>query len=141
MFQLLESNIPDLVILDLMLPGEDGLSLARQLRERFNLGIIILTGKIEATEIIIGLEIGADDYMTKPFEKRELLARVHSVLRRMEQTTDHSQDDKETIARFSDWTLDLMTHELRTSEGKAVALTSYEFQLLSMFVRKSKQSV
>lgn len=135
MFRLLETNVPDLVVLDLMLPGKDGFTLARQLRERFNIGIIILTGKPETTEKIIGLEIGADDYMTKPFEERELLARIHSVLRRMEGSGNNSDDGKDSVAKFADWTLDLATHELHSPDGGSIELTSYEFQLLSLFAR------
>jgi len=135
MFRLLETDIPDLVVLDLMLPGDDGFSLARQLRDRFNLGIIILTGKPETTEKIIGLEIGADDYMTKPFEERELLARIRSVLRRMAGPADQPGRDGATIARFAGWALDLTTQDLTAPDGRVVPLTSYEFQLLSLFVQ------
>src|SRR5215469_9871925 len=90
----------DLVILDLMLPGEDGLSLARQLREESEVGIIILTGRGETVDRIIGLEMGADDYLPKPFHLRELLARVKSVLRRVSSRTAERPPAVRTTARF-----------------------------------------
>src|SRR3984893_868721 len=95
----------DLVILDLMLPGEDGLTLARQLREESTVGIIILTGRGETVDRIIGLEMGADDYLPKPFHLRELLARVKSVLRRVR--SGEAPQAARSRARFAGWSLDL----------------------------------
>jgi DNA-binding response OmpR family regulator len=132
----------DLVILDLMLPGEDGLTLARQLREESNVGIIILTGRGETVDRIIGLEMGADDYLPKPFHLRELLARVKSVLRRVsarggalveKPASGHSK------ARFAGWNLDLATRELLGPDGGEVRLTTGEFDLLAAFVRNANQ--
>src|SRR6266403_2013796 len=97
----------DLVILDLMLPGEDGLTLARSLRQESSVGIIILTGRGEIVDRIIGLEMGADDYLPKPFHLRELLARVKSVLRRASSRDDERQAAPRSRARFSGWNLDL----------------------------------
>src|SRR6266550_5959905 len=98
----------DLVILDLMLPGEDGLTLARSLREESSVGIIILTGRGETVDRIIGLEMGADDYLPKPFHLRELLARVKSVLRRASsRNTDRQTVPARSKARFAGWNLDL----------------------------------
>src|SRR5438270_11917197 len=102
----------DLVILDLMLPGEDGLTLARGLRDESNVGIIILTGRGETVDRIIGLEMGADDYLPKPFHLRELLARVKSVLRRVSTRTKEKAPASRTKARFAGWGLDLSSREL-----------------------------
>src|SRR5215469_4849111 len=132
----------DLVILDLMLPGEDGLTLARSLREESSVGIIILTGRGETVDRIIGLEMGADDYLPKPFHLRELLARVKSVLRR---ASSRAQNDKTVSlsarakARFAGWHLDLSTRELVSPTGGEVRLTTGEFDLLAAFVNNANQ--
>lgn len=130
----------DLVILDLMLPGEDGLTLARQLREESTVGIIILTGRGETVDRIIGLEMGADDYLPKPFHLRELLARVKSVLRR---ASSRAQKEKPSGARarasFAGWHLDLSTRELVSPDGGEVRLTTGEFDLLAAFVNNANQ--
>jgi DNA-binding response OmpR family regulator len=133
----------DLVILDLMLPGEDGLALARQLRETSSLGIIILTGRGETVDRIIGLEMGADDYLPKPFHLRELLARVKSVLRRV--SSRMGEDKAAPVAgtpgraRFAGWQLDLSTRELMSPQGEEVRLTTGEFDLLAAFVNNANQ--
>ena len=130
----------DLVILDLMLPGEDGLTLARQLREESTVGIIILTGRGETVDRIIGLEMGADDYLPKPFHLRELLARVKSVLRR---ASSRAQKEKPSgaraRARFAGWHLDLSTRELVSPDGGEVRLTTGEFDLLAAFVNNANE--
>ena len=132
-------EVPDLVLLDLVLPDEDGLTLARELRKHPGLGIIILTGKGDIMEKVVGLEVGADDYISKPFDKRELLARIHSVLRRVKAEPGQSQGlaSNKSIARFADWTLDLAAHELTSLAGEEAHLTSYEFKLLSLFSTSS----
>src|SRR6266705_4589911 len=109
----------DLVILDLMLPGEDGLTLARSLRNESGIGIIILTGRGETVDRIIGLEMGADDYLPKPFHLRELLARVKSVLRRVQSRTGDSPQPARSHARFAGWSLDLSSRELTSPTGEA----------------------
>src|ERR1700724_3679619 len=121
----------DLVILDLMLPGEDGLTLARSLREESGVGIIILTGRGETVDRIIGLEMGADDYLPKPFHLRELLARVKSVLRRVQSRTGEPSQSARSHARFSGWNLDLSSRELMSPGGEEVRLTTGEFDLLA----------
>src|ERR1700688_2572249 len=107
----------DLVILDLMLPGEDGLMLARRLRDESDVGIIILTGRGETVARIIGLEMGADDYLPKPFHLRELLARVKSVLRRVQGRRTKPGTTGPVVAQFAGWRLDLTTRELMSPKG------------------------
>src|SRR6185312_7783257 len=114
----------DLVILDLMLPGEDGLTLARSLRDQSNVGIIILTGRGETVDRIIGLEMGADDYLPKPFHLRELLARVKSVLRRASSRNAEKPSGGRSRAQFAGWRLDLATRELVSPGGSEVHLTT-----------------
>jgi two-component system, OmpR family, response regulator len=131
----------DLVILDLMLPGEDGLTLARALREESHVGIIILTGRGETVDRIIGLEMGADDYLPKPFHLRELLARVKSVLRRSAArgAAPEKTAPGRSRARFAGWHLDLSTRELVSPQGGEVRLTTGEFDLLAAFVNNANQ--
>src|SRR5437762_11791009 len=117
----------DLVILDLMLPGEDGLTLARALRSESGIGIIILTGRGETVDRIIGLEMGADDYLPKPFHLRELLARVKSVLRRVQSRTGEGPQTARSRARFAGWNLDLSSRGLMSPGGEEVRLTTGEF--------------
>ena len=129
----------DLVILDLMLPGEDGLTLARSLRNESGIGIIILTGRGETVDRIIGLEMGADDYLPKPFHLRELLARVKSVLRRVQSRVGEPGQPARTNARFAGWSLDLSSRELLSPAGQQVRLTTGEFDLLAAFVNNPNQ--
>src|SRR5437588_10631311 len=120
MRRVLSQSHVDLVILDLMLPGEDGLTLARGLRDESGIGIIILTGRGETVDRIIGLEMGADDYLPKPFHPRELLARVKSVLRRVHTRTGEAAPPGRSRARFSGWNLDLSSRELTSPGGEEV---------------------
>ena len=129
----------DLVILDLMLPGEDGLTLARGLRDESGIGIIILTGRGETVDRIIGLEMGADDYLPKPFHLRELLARVKSVLRRVQSRTGEPGQTARSHAQFAGWNLDLSSRELMSPGGEEVRLTTGEFDLLAAFVNNPNQ--
>lgn len=129
----------DLVILDLMMPGEDGLTLARSLRDGSAVGIIILTGRGETVDRIIGLEMGADDYLPKPFHLRELLARVKSVLRRASSRAGETSAPPRSKARFTGWSLDLATRELLSPLGGEVRLTTGEFDLLAAFVNNANQ--
>jgi DNA-binding response OmpR family regulator len=128
-----------LVILDLLLRGEDGLQLARELRSQSDIGIIILTGRGETVDRIIGLEMGADDYLSKPFHLRELLARVRSVLRRAAARAGDRAAAPRQRMRFSGWTLDLASRELMSPSGEDVRLTTGEFELLAAFVNHANQ--
>jgi len=132
----LAAERPSLVILDLSLPDEDGFSLARELRSTTDVAIVILTGKGDTTDKVVGLELGADDYVTKPFIERELLARVRSVLRRTsEGGRGRAAEPEGAVACFDGWRFDLDTYELTSPAGDPVALTPHEFQLLSAFIR------
>jgi two-component system OmpR family response regulator len=135
----LATETPSLVILDLTLPDEDGFSLARELRSTSDVAIVILTGKSDATDKVVGLELGADDYVTKPFNDRELLARVRSVLRRTSHGGRGKPESAGSIACFAGWRFDLGSYELRSPAGDMVALTPHEFQLLSALVRRGNR--
>lgn len=131
--QLSQQNF-SLIILDLMLPGDDGLTLTKQLRQNSNLPVIMLSARGDDVDRIVGLEIGADDYLAKPFNPRELLARIKSLLRRS--TEFENQDtEKSNDYRFSHFRLDLTTRELY-ADGEPLELTGSEFMLLQTFVEK-----
>ena len=135
LMRLMGEDPPRLVLLDLGLPGEDGFSIARQLRERWQCGLVIVTGRGDAVDKVVGLEVGADDYVTKPFDLRELLARIKAVLRRTLATAappDASAAPQRY--RFLDWELDLAARRLLDRHGQEVALTGGEFDLLSVLV-------
>jgi DNA-binding response OmpR family regulator len=123
----------DLVILDLMLPGEDGLSIGRRLRHDKKLPIIILSARAEELDRIVGLEMGADDYLIKPFNPRELLARIRSVLRRCKDNKTASPDSKDPSLIFGPFRLDVQRHKL-TREHQDIPLTTGEFTLLRIFL-------
>ncbi|GGY98763.1 MULTISPECIES: response regulator [Shewanella] len=126
----------DLIILDLMLPGKDGITLCREIRSTSNVPIIMLTALGEEIDRIVGLEVGADDYVPKPFNPRELLARIKSVLRRhfAIPTLDEQLSTSPTLYRFADWQLNTLSRELQDPQGALVALTSTEFTLLLAFL-------
>jgi len=133
-----ENNLPDVILLDVVLPGDDGITLARELRKISDVGIIMLTGKNDPVDQIIGLEMGADDYVTKPFDERQLLARIRSLLRRRAApasgTNEETGDDNQKIL-FNGWKMDLFAHELHSPSGHRTELTSHEFRLLEILVR------
>jgi two-component system OmpR family response regulator len=128
----------ELIVLDLMLPGENGLTLCRQLRATSSMPIIMLTAMGEETERIIGLEMGADDYLPKPCSPRELLARIRSVLRRTRSTAT-SQSQRARILVFERWQLDLARRRLKSPDGFIVDLSPTEFELLAAFAEHPQQ--
>jgi two-component system, OmpR family, response regulator len=127
---------PDLVILDLMLPGEDGLSICRRLRARAATPILMLTAKNDDVDRIVGLELGADDYLGKPFNPRELLARIRAVLRRVEASAAGSPTRRR---RFGSFVVDLDARSIETTYGTCISLTSSEFDLLACFVERPRR--
>lgn len=140
LFALLDREAIDLVLLDLKLPGEDGMQLARNLRERATIPIVLLTGRNEEADRVMGLELGADDYVTKPFSPRELLARVRAVLRRYQvQATLPERDNTRRAFRFSGWELNLRTRRLTSPAGIAVELSNGEFSLLAAMCRSPRR--
>lgn len=128
----LESGSFDLVILDLMMPGEDGLSLCRGLRAKSNIPILMLTARGEAMDRVIGLEVGADDYVVKPFEPRELVARIQSILRRTRGSRESISQQKE--AGFMGWRLNYILRQLVSPEELVIPLSNAEFRLLTVLV-------
>lgn len=138
----LKEGSADLVVLDLVMPGEDGLSLTRYLRENFTIGILILTGKGEPVDRIVGLEMGADDYLTKPFNLRELLARVRSISRRIESAgaaapVDGDRPADTEILAFDEYRMDIARRRLTWSDGTDVSLTGTEFDLLVALAKRA----
>jgi two-component system, OmpR family, response regulator len=134
MWGALDNGRVDLIILDVMLPGDDGFVLCRTLRARGNWPVIMLTAKGDDTERIVGLELGADDYLPKPFNPRELLARIKAVLRRHRAVPDNLQPERAGALRFAGWTLDLTARNLVSSQQVVVALSGAEFRLLRVFL-------
>ncbi|HKF63144.1 MAG TPA: response regulator [Dongiaceae bacterium] len=136
MRKVLAARAVDLVLMDLSLPGEDGLTLTRELRSNYGIGIIMLTAAGQVVDRIVGLEMGADDYVAKPFEPRELLARVKSVLRRQgkgDPAAGLPTEPRPEIVKIGLCTLDLAAHRLYDASGEEIFLTSMEFDLLHAF--------
>ncbi len=140
---ILEDETPELVLLDIMMPGEDGFSLCRHLVEARDLPVILLTAKGEATDRIVGLEIGADDYVTKPFEPRELVARIRSVLRRADKSNSAAQtsapQSEDAVYSFEGWQLDPLKRRLTDPDGTLIAISTAEFRLLRAFCDHPRQ--
>lgn len=130
----------DLVLLDVMLPGTNGLDLCRQLRQRSDVPIIFISAKGNETDRVVGLELGADDYLAKPFSARELIARVRAVLRRGQLDRRHG-DGGHGLARFAGWTVNFPRRELLSPSGAVIDLTGAEFDLLSSFLENSQRVV
>lgn len=131
----MDSRAYDLIILDINLPGENGLSICRRIRRTSDMPIIMVTAQSEDVDKVVGLEVGADDYVVKPFNPRELLARIRAVLRRMVRVPDSAstetpKSEGRDCYRFSGWKLDILTREVESPEGACVVLTGAEFDLL-----------
>jgi two-component system OmpR family response regulator len=140
MFAILKNQPIDLVILDVMLQDEDGFSVCRALRAVSQIPVIMLTAVADHTDRVVGLEIGADDYLTKPFDQRELLARVKAVLRRTaEKPSVPTRSDTRPVLCFAGWRLDVARRELRSMDGSLVLLSGGEFELLLAFAEHAQQ--
>jgi two-component system phosphate regulon response regulator OmpR len=142
MREAIELALPDVVLLDVNLPGEDGLTLARFLRERYDVGIIMVTGAADVVDRVAGLEVGADDYVTKPFDPRELRARVKSVLRRRSPAPPRDEAAAAAAGSFKTiggCRLDLTSHRLYGTDGVEIPITGMEFDLLRVFVERPNQ--
>jgi DNA-binding response OmpR family regulator len=144
--EVLDREPADLVLLDLVMPGEDGLTLARKIRSRSDIPIIMLTGKGDLIDRVVGLETGADDYITKPFELREVLARIRTILRRTgprkrpdRGPSPSARKNEGEVLTFEGWRLDLLKRELRRETGELVPLTAGEFELLRAFASHSSR--
>jgi DNA-binding response OmpR family regulator len=141
LFAIMDNDAPQVVLLDLGLPGEDGLSIARQLRERWHCGLLIVTGRGDPVDKVVGLELGADDYVTKPFDLRELLARTKAVLRRIvppvAQTAEPALAPRvpANTCGFLGWTCEVAARRLLMPTGQEVSLTGGEFDLLVAFLK------
>jgi two-component system, OmpR family, response regulator len=137
LFELMAADAPALVLLDLGLGAEDGLVVARKLREHWRCGLVIVTGRGDSVDKVVGLEIGADDYVTKPFDLREMLARIKAVLRRLEPAEAPAASAPAERARlnFSGWSLDTAARTLTGANGAEVPLTTGEFDLLCAFAK------
>ena len=130
----LAENVVDLIVLDLKLQSEDGMALARRLRDESAIPIIMLTGRRDEADRVMGLELGADDYLTKPFSPRELLARIRTVLRRRRAEVRQGRPDGVRAYRFDGWELNLNTRRLSSRDGHRVPLSNGEFSLLVVFL-------
>lgn len=147
LLDLMPADPPQLVLLDLGLPGEDGFVIARQLREHWQCGLVIVTGRGDSIDKVVGLEVGADDYVTKPFDLRELLARIKAVLRRMTPAAapapapvapavqPSAGSGSATRLRFAGWVLDTAARQLIDADGQEVVLTTGEYDLLHLLAR------
>jgi DNA-binding response OmpR family regulator len=137
----IERTLPDIVLLDVHLPGEDGLTLARFLRERYDVGIIMVTGASDVVDRVAGLEVGADDYVAKPFDPRELRARIKSVLRRLHArpASEEPTPPRTKLVPVGACELDMASRQLVDGAGTDVPITGMEFELLRVFVERPNQ--
>lgn len=136
---ILDTEPVDIVVLDVMMPGEDGLTIARSLSGRRDLGIVMVSALGSETDRIIGLEVGADDYLPKPFSPRELLARIRAVLRRQGQGVNEATEEPAAIFQFDGWTFDAVRRLLRDPDGVIISLSEGEFSLLRVLVERPQR--
>lgn len=134
MWNSLEQSPVDLILLDVMLPGKNGIDLCRDIRARSNVPIIFVSAKVDETDRVIGLELGADDYIPKPFGTRELIARVRAVLRRRPQENGAQTVGRQEKLKFAGWTVDMRRRSVLSPSGASIELTGAEFDLLSSFI-------
>ncbi|HEY6280680.1 MAG TPA: response regulator [Burkholderiales bacterium] len=139
MWEILEGGHVDLIVLDLMLPGDDGLLLCKTLRTKYETPVIMLTARGDEADRIVGLEIGADDYLPKPFSPRELLARIKVVLRRARSLPENLKPDEARALRFAEWRLDTVSRHLVSPTGVVTPLSGSEYRLLRIFLRHANR--
>jgi two-component system OmpR family response regulator len=141
MAAVLKKSSIDLILLDIMMPGDDGLTLCRRLQAESRIPIILVTAVDSETDRIIGLELGADDYVTKPFSPRELLARIRALLRRSSIGSNTAAPKRSALYSFAGWTIDMNRRNLTSPQKTLVVLTSTEFDLLTVFVENPQKSL
>ena len=138
----LENSAIDIILLDVMMPGEDGLMLCRYVQEKYNIPVILLTALSDDDDKVVGLEMGADDYISKPFNARVLLARLKAVLRRCENEPTEPAEESEVISiNFGNWTLDVYQREIIDKDNVAVALSAAEYRLLQVFLQRPQRTL
>ncbi len=141
MHALLAESTPDLIVLDIMLPGPDGFTLCQQIRRSSEIPVLMLTANADETDRIVGLELGADDYMAKPFNPRELLARIRAILRRAPGHESAPVLSPVTAYRFAGWTLDMTRRTLIAASGEEETLTGADFRLLHLLLERAGEEV
>ena len=139
LFTVLAAKRVDLIILDVMLPGDDGFSLCRQLRAKSDIPILMLTAMADQVDRVVGLEIGADDYLVKPFDTRELLARIKAVLRRAKIRPTSAEGEGRPMMKFGQWRLDITKRELRSMDDTLMYLSNAQFDLLLAFLEHPRR--
>ena len=140
MRQILENSAIDIILLDIMMPGEDGLTLCRYVQEKYKIPVILLTALSDDADKIVGLEMGADDYISKPFNARVLLARLKAVLRRCDNEVSTTPEEAQVVAiTFGDWTLDMYQREIVDQDNVATALSAAEYKLLQVFLQRPQR--
>ncbi len=140
MRQILENGAIDIILLDIMMPGEDGLTLCRYVQDKYKIPVILLTALSDDADKVVGLEMGADDYISKPFNARVLLARLKAVLRRCENESTDTSEDAEVIAiTFGGWTLDIYQREIVDKDNVTTALSAAEYKLLQVFLQRPQR--
>lgn len=137
----LKQEQPDLIILDVMMPGDDGFILCQRIRQTSTVPIIMLTANSDEMDRVLGLEIGADDYMAKPFSPRELLARIKALLRRSVFIKEENNSVKVRFIKFAHWTLDTLQHKLLDEMGQSLSLTGADYQLLMLFLEHPNKAI
>jgi len=140
MRQILENSAIDIILLDIMMPGEDGLTLCRYIQDKYKIPVILLTALSDDADKVVGLEMGADDYISKPFNARVLLARLKAVLRRCDNKLETTSEDAQVIAiTFGDLTLDTYQREIIDQDNVAIALSAAEYKLLQVFLERPQR--
>lgn len=141
MFAVMSNDPADLILLDIGLPGTDGIELARQIKSTYTCGVIMVTGHGDTEDRVLGLESGADDYVIKPFNFRELLARIHSVLRRLQPAATPVDKNERNVVSFGQWEVDLSRRTLKTTNGETPELSAGELDILIVLAENANTAV